>query len=174
MIKKIIWVIADPHFGHENILKWCQRKEGFEEVILDNLKNQVKEQDTLICIGDIAWKHEDMWVRRYCDEIKGRKYLCKGNHDKRSIGWYLTRGFDFVGESLSLSIFGKHILFSHKPMECEGFDINIHGHFHNVDKIRHEPELRAVMNDKHILIKCEYEYKADNLQKIVEQFNREK
>ena len=166
------YVISDTHFNHANIINWCQRKEGYEEIIMKNLRNLLTDNSILIHLGDIAWKTEDYWVTRFTSELKGKKYLVKGNHDKRSYSWYLERGFDFVCDSFSMNMFGTHILFSHKPMLCDAYDINIHGHFHNVDKVKHEPELREIMCNKHELIKCEYDYTAYNVQKIVEQHKR--
>jgi len=60
------------------------------------------------------------------------------------------------------------ILFSHKPQIDTGYDLNIHGHFHNSDHRRQEPELKAIANPKHHLIMMEHHYEPQSLRSIVE------
>ncbi|HBD94243.1 MAG TPA: hypothetical protein DC057_08735 [Spirochaetia bacterium] len=66
-------------------------------------------------------------------------------------------------------IFGKTIMFSHKPVVWNGeYDINIHGHFHNVNPNRHEKELVAIKNGYQKLLALEYtNYMPVTLEKFI-------
>jgi calcineurin-like phosphoesterase family protein len=166
------YIVTDTHFEHQNILNWCQRKSGYEKLIIKNLKNTLTEKDVLIHLGDVAWKNETYWHERLINEIPAKKkWLIKGNHDKRTYSWYLERGWDFVGEEIILEVYGMRILFSHKPVINTHIDINIHGHFHNCPEEKWESYLKERLNKNHILLKMEHEYKPFNLRHIVEKMN---
>jgi calcineurin-like phosphoesterase family protein len=83
--------------------------------------------------------------------------------------WYLNRGWDFVADSFTVDIYGGEILFSHVPKRDTGYMLNIHGHFHNSDHRRHEPDLVAVKNERQILVAMEYNnYQPFSLRALVE------
>ena len=170
-----IWVISDPHFGHDEFVTEGLRPAGFDEKIMANIGRYVNPDDTLICLGDLCWKDYELWHERL-GFIECRRWLVLGNHDKKSINWYLEHGWHFVGESFRMTMFGKNILFSHYPMKDDGwFDLNIHGHFHafGMDKVKEmEPELYAVLTPKHKLISMEaLHYEPIKLQRICESIN---
>jgi calcineurin-like phosphoesterase family protein len=171
------WIISDTHFGHERMKEFCGRPDGFEYKILNNINQCLKSDDVLIHLGDICIGNDVKWVKQFTSINLGifRTWLINGNHDKNSYKWYLNHGFDFVSESIILDIYGKKILFSHMPQKDIGYDINIHGHFHNSDHRRHEPELVAIKNNKQFLVAMEYNsYMPCNLKTIVEKFEKGK
>ncbi|MGD9697501.1 metallophosphoesterase [Acinetobacter sp.] len=163
------WITTDTHFGHDIITKWAGRPENHERLILKRLKSNVTEKDILIHLGDVSFKNHVYWHELLMEIPTKRKYLLRGNHDKKSIDWYLERGWDFVADMLSLKIYGKIIVFSHMPVIDNGYDLNIHGHFHNSDHRRYEPELVAIENDKQRLIMLEHSYMPVNLKTLISQ-----
>ena len=96
-----------------------------------------------------------------------KRWLVRGNHDSKSYSWYSEHGWDFIAERITMKMFGKTIAFSHMPIKDDGYDINIHGHFHNSDHRRHEPELLAIKNEKQKLVMMEHVYAPVNLQSLV-------
>jgi calcineurin-like phosphoesterase family protein len=115
-----------------------------------------------------------MWHERL-SFITCKKWLVRGNHDKKSLTWYTEHGWDMVCESFCLVAFGKKILFSHIPIKDDGwYDINIHGHFHDfsIEKVKEfEPEVFKIMSSKHHLISLEaLHYEPIKLQRIIEQY----
>lgn len=74
---------ADPHFGHANIIKYCNRPfsslEEMDKTIIDNINAKVGKSDRLFCIGDFAFKSQasDYLKQINCKNI----WLIKGNHD---------------------------------------------------------------------------------------------
>lgn len=143
------YFISDTHFFHRNILKLCpvKRKLGFEELILSNLKHQLKSSDTLYHLGDFAWEDSDYLLRAW-RELPGRKVLIKGNHDWHSKDLELY--FDEVVEfSTIIRVNEKKFLLCHFPSKDlrtyrykefqekitkiyreEGCSLLIHGHVH--------------------------------------------
>lgn len=141
-------------------------------MIFKNLQ-KISDSDILIHLGDICWGNNLNW-HHSLSNIKCRKWLVLGNHDRQSKSFYLNNGWCFVCEHFMLDIYGENILFSHKPQDIKlGYDLNIHGHFHNNPEERHEPELRAIKNDKQFLIAMENNnYQPYNLESIVKLVNK--
>lgn len=157
------WVIADTHLGHDKMVKQGYRPEGFDYQILKNVGSIVKEQDVLIHIGDVCINKDEYWNKLFTN-IDCKKWLVRGNHDNKTMSWYLTHGWDFVSDELTLELFGKRILFTHIPCTLhDNFDLNIHGHLHNTNHRNIEG-----LTEKHKLIYLEHEYKPFSLRKLVE------
>ena len=161
------YIITDTHFNHtEKMTEYCKRPKDYNELIWKGL-DTLNHTDVLIHLGDICIGN-DAEIHGHLQYMTFKKILIRGNHDKKSNSWYLEHGWDFVCEQFMNTYFGKKILFSHFPIEDCGYDINIHGHFHNSDHRRHEPELVAVKNDKQKLLVLEdVNYKPVNLEKFI-------
>lgn len=146
--------MADTHLGHERMKELCDRPDDFESQILSGVKKHTHDNSVLIHLGDFCFYREEYWHKTFMDAVKGRKWLVRGNHDKKSITWYLEHGWECVVDQMALNLFGKKILLSHKPVEdVSQFDINIHGHHHNN---RHHPE--DVVSIKHLCVYPEHDY----------------
>ena len=164
-----VYIISDTHFNHkEKMVKWCGRPENYEELLTKNLR-QLTEKDLLIHFGDITIGNVSIVHKFVISQLRCRKILVRGNHDKKSNTWYLNNGWDFVCEEFKDTLFGKNILFSHFPKVWDGlYDINIHGHFHNSDHRRHEPEFLKIKNGYQKLFAVEYEdYKPVKLERFI-------
>lgn len=167
------FIITDTHFNHQKLVELCGRPQNHTELIGGNLlKMNFTEQDILIHLGDVCIGRDAEAHDKYIKPLKCKKWLVLGNHDRKSRNWYLNHGWDWVGYQFSDSFFGKKILFSHIPLsnwESNGFDFNIHGHFHNND---HHPELRNT-DGKHLLLAIENTfYKPILLETFLTNYNR--
>ena len=133
-----IWVLSDPHFNHENVIRYSNRPYAsvreMDEAIIANWNRVVDDEDLVLCLGDFCFGTKDN-IPYYTQRLKGRKILIKGNHD-RSRRLYFEAGFkdvmsDFVlnpGQARNKTT----ILFSHKPRMGLRSDVNnIHGHIHD-------------------------------------------
>ncbi len=165
-MKLDIVVTSDTHCFHEKIIKSCKRPQNHDDLMKKGLLS-LPETKTLVHLGDVALNerikaHEEIIQKMVC-----KKILVRGNHDEKSYSWYLSHGWDFVCEQFSLEMFGKKITFSHKPLPWDGFfDLNIHGHLHNLG---HREKERALTRHWHILVNVEdYEYRPVSLRKLVE------
>ena len=159
------WITTDTHLGHDNIARYCNRPNNYNDLILKGLQ-VLKTDDILIHLGDVAFK-DIGWEEKYLELIPCKRWLIRGNHDK-SYTWHLSKGWDWVGESMLLRRFGKLIKFSHKPTPIGEEDIQIHGHFHNNSIEYCEGWLQAIYTSKHkLLILEDIDYKLVELKQLV-------
>lgn len=125
-----IYLIADPHFNHKNIIKYCDRPfssvNEMNQVLIKNWNNTVKKEDRIFVLGDFCLSGKNKIIE-IGKQLNGRKTLILGNHDSASIKTYYEAGFEMVSK---YPIFLKGFLLSHEPIPDCRF-INIHGHIHN-------------------------------------------
>ena len=125
-----IYLIADPHFNHKNIIKYCDRPfssvDEMNKVLIKNWNNVVKKENRIFVLGDFCLSGKDKLIE-IGRQLNGRKTLILGNHDSASIKTYYEAGFEMVSK---YPIFLKGFLLSHGPIPDCRF-INIHGHIHN-------------------------------------------
>lgn len=83
----MIYFTSDLHFGHDNIIRYCDRPwETVEDMnvgIVNRINSRVRPQDELYILGDVhCGKNSEEVALRYLREIKcSRIYLVRGNHD---------------------------------------------------------------------------------------------
>jgi len=138
------------------MMEYCGRPESFNEDILRNMSKLIAKEDILIHLGDVCIGNDIMWHENLMDHVACKKWLVKGNHDRKSNSWYIGHGWDWVGYQFSDTYYGKKILFSHRPLpnwSNNGFDFNIHGHFHNSNHHIKDPEW--IQSPKHKLLAIE-------------------
>lgn len=124
-----IWLTTDTHFGHASMVKLYHRPEDFEKRIIDNWYQVVRPEDIVIHLGDVTWHVKD-YLDNVVAKLPGKKILVRGNHDEKSLMYYMKHGFDLAVDSLSMKYRGLDILFTHEPKIFHEHDINIHGHLH--------------------------------------------
>lgn len=154
MKERRIWLITDTHFNHDAIVRYCDRPEDHGERIIRNCRRLLAPTDVLIHLGDVIFNKASE-LDELLGLIPGTKVLVKGNHDRRSDSWFYNKGFAFVCDELRIG----DVLLSHipKPELPSDVRLNVHGHFHNTDHRRHEPEIAAYYDDtKHRLLALEY------------------
>lgn len=128
------WVISDTHFYHSKILGYCQRPfetvEEMNEVLIKNWNSVINEDDIVYVLGDFCFGNKEM-LREIVSQLKGRKILILGNHDRLTKGAYLDVGFETVTKN-PMIVDGDFIL-SHHPLHGDlGRFYNIHGHKHKL------------------------------------------
>lgn len=136
-----IWFVSDPHFNHENMLKFTNydgtKVRDFEnvqvmnETMVERWNSRVRPDDVVYCNGDVFFGPEQNafpWLMR----LNGRKELVLGNHDPDLD--FLMRFFPKVH---LWKKFRKHnFILSHMPLHPSVLDemspdcANVHGHIH--------------------------------------------
>ena len=125
------FLIADSHFKHERMKTYCDRPEGFTELIIKNCHQLIRPIDTVIHLGDVGiGKKEDwLWI---IPSLPGKWILIRGNHDDHhSCDWWMNKaGFAFACDAMIY----RGMWLTHKPASSlpEGCMLNIHGHLHNI------------------------------------------
>jgi calcineurin-like phosphoesterase family protein len=164
-----IFIISDTHFGHTALHeRYKVRPADYEEKIVLYWKKIIQPQDLVIHLGDLFVGNPESWVA-WLPELPGRKILVLGNHDSKSIVWYMSNGFDFCCKEFTWKRHGLRILFSHIPKSEGDFDINIHGHLHEG---RHR---ECNTDDRHVLVSLEHTlYQPLKLDKMIDSWIRAK
>jgi len=131
-----IW--ADPHINHKNVILHCMREpwlypnpdynpmlpkhfkfnnewavnlKSHDDDIIDNHNQLVKRGDTVIILGDFAWRDHNKYLAR----LNGKHIMILGNHDKMNQD--VLRNFSEVHEmGCRKKINGWDITFSHYAM----------------------------------------------------------
>lgn len=76
--------IADTHFGHTNVIKYCARP--FKDVIemekhfVSEWNAGVNPQDRVFILGDFSF-YDEYETQNLLKRLRGQKFLVKGNHD---------------------------------------------------------------------------------------------
>lgn len=89
------WFTADTHFGHGNIIKYCNRPfnsvEEMDEVMIERWNERVKPNDVVWHLGDFAFYRAYEKLQEIFSRLNGVKCLVAGNHDymnTQGLGWY--------------------------------------------------------------------------------------
>lgn len=100
-----VWFTADPHFGHENIIKLCNRPfntiESMNAALLDNWNQRVKPEDDVFLLGDVFYHISYIDAMSIREKLHGKIHLILGNHDKLAKN---MRGWASVSESFEYKI----------------------------------------------------------------------
>lgn len=133
------YYFADPHLGHENIIKLSKRPfknvEEMDEAIIENWNSVVKDDDNVYIVGDFCFKSGKNPVE-YLKRLNGRKYLVIGNHDGSILKNPVARRmFVEIKERMEVNDNGRRIILDHFPLvEWNGFfrgSLHFYGHIHN-------------------------------------------
>ena len=131
------YYIADAHFGHENILRMCDRPFGsideMNEAIISAWNDRVTGNDTVFILGDLFFRCAD--PEPILRRLKGRKRLIIGNHDSTWMSRVeLQKYFVTVDSFLEISDGVRAITLCHYPLLTWKHKLRtymVHGHIHN-------------------------------------------
>lgn len=164
-----VFTCADTHFGHANIIEYCNRPyksvEEMDKALIDNWNSVVTPEDTVIFCGDFCLgKKED--VIKYGQALNGHKIITLGNHDHASKTTYKEAGFESIfGEKVVFDFddYGTIIFSHHRVPNEETHYLNIYGHQHD------KPD----DDDKHICVSMEcIDYKPIALEEIMKNIKK--
>lgn len=151
------WFTSDHHFGHQNIIKYCDRPfdsvEEMNEVMIARWNDVVGTTDRVFVLGDFALGKISETLP-LAERLNGNKYLIPGNHDRVFPGskrdkWipvYVAAGFEIGPMQRARYMTGGHwAVLSHLPYEGDSHDEDrfeafrpideglplLHGHVHD-------------------------------------------
>ncbi|MDX9695412.1 MAG: metallophosphoesterase [Bacteroidales bacterium] len=138
----MIFYTADLHFGHKNILEYCDRPfqnvNEMNETLIQNWNNVVTKNDAVYVLGDMFF-YELPAQKQIMKKLNGKKILIRGNHDevkgsrkdKMKLSDYLEVGWsEVVLDMLIIKNFGL----THDPALCN-IDLSMKwlcGHVHRL------------------------------------------
>lgn len=97
------WFTADTHFGHENVIRYCNRPfasaSEMDERLIENWNQAVGPDDIIYHLGDFTLAGKKM-ARKYFQRLNGKIQVVPGGHDKR----WLRKGtyHSLPGHSVSI------------------------------------------------------------------------
>lgn len=144
------YFIADTHFNHENIIKYCNRpfknSKEMNEYIANKWNSVVTKGDIVYHLGDVGFGSTEE-LKELVGRLNGTKILIRGNHDyKRGLNGWKEVGFNEVyKKKLVLS----NLILTHEPIEVEENYINVFGHIHN------KPLDERFNKSNHICVSCD-------------------
>ena len=134
----MVYFTADLHFGHENIIRYCNRPFDsaldMDKALINNWNTTVGYDDEIYILGDFT--NDIGKAKRFLSVLNGKKYMIAGNHDKWLNSPDETRYLlEWVKEYTIVGGKGfKWVLFHYPIAEWAGFysgSIHLHGHVHN-------------------------------------------
>lgn len=127
-----IFVISDTHFGHNNIIKYCDRpfktSQEMDQFIVEKWNEVVNPEDHVYHLGDVYLGCKPEYINYILGNLNGKKRLILGNHDNGK-DQILHRHF----EKIMLWRNFDRLTLSHIPLMPEsipGDRLNVHGHIH--------------------------------------------
>ena len=132
----MIWFISDTHFGHANIIRYCNRPfasvQEMDETLVANWNAVVQPDDTVWHLGDFALAKGDDILEQYRRRLNGQINLILGNHDRKNHATYKAAGFSIVARSYTIEQAGQRYFLHHSPwLKGSVSQIPVlHGHVH--------------------------------------------
>lgn len=161
----MIFFTSDPHFGHYNVIGYCNRPfdevSQMNEFLVERWNEVVGPEDTVYVLGDFSLGKN--WVTQYGPRLNGTKHLISGNHDhchplhykkneekrQRMFKLYYDAGFHSIQTEMKMEIAGQTVKLHHMPYRSDHTaDVRykelrptdeggwlLHGHVHDLWKI---------------------------------------
>lgn len=85
-----VFVTADQHYYHDNIIKFCNRPfvnvQEMNELLIERHNNVVSNQDVVFIVGDFYLNNEEKNTTPHklydlCEQLNGTLYFIPGSHD---------------------------------------------------------------------------------------------
>ena len=138
----MIYFTADQHFGHKNILEFCNRPfstiEEHDVELIKRWNEVVKDEDHVYVLGDFCYR-PGPWCP-IVNQLKGTFTFLRGNHDPKKIprvalanGTILQPSNDvyennYFVEELVIKFEGQYIRMCHYPYdEDESTSVTLRG-----------------------------------------------
>ena len=138
-----IYFTSDMHFGHEAILRYCNRPfanvEEMNQKLIENWNKKVPEDGIVFNLGDFAWGGYPFW-KSMREQLNGKIILIKGNHDEKNLTQTGAQElFELVTYQMKIQIEGRKIYLNHYPFLCyagtyrdaNGLEYQAFGHVHS-------------------------------------------
>jgi calcineurin-like phosphoesterase family protein len=138
---------SDTHFGHRNIIKYCNRpfkdENEMDAVIITNWNNKVKPDDTVFHLGDVSLSYNIDVCKEILGMLNGKIHLIVGNHERNALDPRIKGFWKSVSTIKEISVTdadGKNnsqdIVLCHYPMRAWNKAFHgswqLFGHVHGV------------------------------------------
>ena len=153
-----IWFTSDTHFGHYNVIKFCNRPwndtRNMDRALIANWNAVVAPADTVYHLGDFSFSSKTN-TQRLFEQLNGRKHLIIGNHDDRKtlrLEWASMSAYKIVELPGGRRVFLSH----YPPYDTLHRHARLHGHIHRTGGSRGFPLDVGVDNFDYAPVSAEY------------------
>ena len=130
----MIFFVSDLHFGHESVLRLCDRPfptvDEMDEYLIKSWNGVVHRHDQVYILGDLIFRSAKP-PEYYLERLRGEKHLIIGNHDK---SWMddvdLSKYFKSVQWMTVVNTGNGKATLCHFPTMDYVGKYMIHGHVH--------------------------------------------
>jgi calcineurin-like phosphoesterase family protein len=132
-----LWFTSDTHFGHANIIKYCNRP--FENVwehdktLVSNWNSVVGLTDEIYHLGDFGFGSKGYMIQ-ILQRLNGKIFFVKGNHDKAVKKPEPSAYFQWMKDYFELPIQGMKDHITGKIVLCHypfrSWNKSFHGSYH--------------------------------------------
>ena len=167
------FIIADTHFGHENIIKYESRPFNnsieMDKRLIELWNSVVGKDDLVYVLGDFTLSRRKEIISNLVGLLNGRKILVMGNHDTRKPKDYVGCGFEVAIRKPIIVEPG--VVLMHEPYEEKSLVapnyIYFFGHVHNNHSLMDEyPNCMCVSVER-------IGYKPINLDECIRKLRKE-
>lgn len=132
-----IFFVSDTHFGHSRVIEYSKRPfrdvSEMDEALITNWNMTVGKRDDVYHLGDFSF-HTPLVSASIIKRLNGKKFLIKGNHDKKHFLKECSGLFEWVKDYNELKFDGQRIVLSHFPFMTWNASHygswHLHGHCH--------------------------------------------
>ena len=141
------WFTSDTHFGHKNIIEYCNRPfktlEDMDNTIIRKWNERVKPDDIVFHLGDFCFRnspggklgegtiHNAIYYEK---QLNGKIILIQGNHDRNNSSKSIIH-------NATIKFGGRTINLVHNPEHAKYAMLNFVGHVHEKWKYKKEKDV---------------------------------
>jgi len=165
--KDKLFFTSDTHFGHTNIIKYCDRpfisSIEMNQELVKRWNEKISKDDIVFHLGDFALGLNSKDTAHILNSLNGKKYLIIGNHEKCALAKEYVKSlwegiYDIAEITITDEEIGEQRIFMcHYPMitwngshrgSWQLFG-HVHGGLSNKGEIKHSPSQMDVGVDCH-------------------------
>jgi calcineurin-like phosphoesterase family protein len=183
--KDKLFFTSDTHFGHSNIIKYCNRpfKDSIEmnQELVKRWNEKVPDDAIIFHLGDFALTLNSKDTSHILNSLNGKKYLIIGNHEKCALAKEyivsLWEGIYDIAEIFvqdeEITYKEQHLVMCHYPMitwngshrgSWQLFG-HVHGGLSNKGIIQHHPAQMDVGVDTNNFLPYSYQEVKEQITK---------
>lgn len=174
----MIYFTSDHHWGHEAIIHMSKRPfdnvHQMNKYMIDQWNSIVNPDDEVYHLGDLMYKMNPITFKNsVLNNLNGKIYLIKGNHDKRYLHRFEDR-FEWIKDTeyLKYTYNDKKydfVLFHYPIFSWNGIwrgSIHLHGHTHkNTDDLY----FKSPISERLLNVNCEFfDYKPISIIQVID------
>ena len=192
--KQNLYFTSDLHFGHRNVIRFCNRpfknEKEMGDKLIENWNSTVTNDDIVFVLGDTFWFNDSRSIKKVLSRLNGETiYILPGNHcdfsayhrvdderivlcDDIVVLWLESEGYPMEGWGRKI----YEIWMSHYPMMTwphrENGALQLFGHIHSKPDKREGVDQDLPLHWNQCDVGCDYwAYKPVKFETLIHKFD---